>query len=395
MSTAAIPVLALNSGSSSLKFSLYLVNSTDHSKTPHWLADGAIERIGLPDSRMWLKRPGTPTIEGSVAIRHHHDAVAAVFSLLSAQGIPSPQAVGHRLVSGGPRYVNHQLITAAFRADIKNYFRFAPLHLPAEVQAIDAVTQHFPDIPQAACFDTAFHQHIPEVAARLPLPRNLWQEGIKKYGFHGLSYEYLVSQLPVNPQERIVAAHLGNGASLAAIQNGQSVDTTMGLTPTGGLIMGTRPGDLDPGVLVYLINEKGYSGAELEHLLDHLSGLLGISGISPDMQTLLASSDPDAQLAIDMFAYSIRKAVAAMAAALGGLDTLIFTGGIGEHAPLIRHKVCEALGFLAITIDDRANAQNAPVISTPTSQVTVRVIPTNEDIVIARHTVRLIQNKPA
>lgn len=391
ISATSMPVLALNSGSSSLKFSLYQVrHDTGGNTQADLIAGGAAERIGLPSGRIWLKTPRATLHDESAAFAHHADAVKALFGLLDLYHLPLPQGVGHRFVSGGPKYIDHQLIDAAFRADIRNYFRFAPLHLPAEARAVDAVSQHFPDIPQAACFDTAFHRHIPEVAARLPLPRNLWHEGVRKYGFHGLSYEYIVSQLPPSSTDRIVVAHLGNGASLAAIQNGQSIDTTMGLTPTGGLIMGTRTGDLDPGVIVYLINEKGYDGSQLERVLDHLSGLLGISGITSDMETLLRSGDPHAVMAVEMFAYSLRKAIAAMAAALGGIDTLVFTGGIGENAAEVRQKACASLGFLSVEIDPAANAHNAPVISTASSRVKVSVIPTDEDLVIARHTFRLL-----
>jgi acetate kinase len=388
----SISVLALNSGSSSLKFSLYRMQQAPNSETwePHLLAGGLADRIGLPDGHLWLKNSQTVLYDESVPFEHHSQAVKTVFDLLDRFHLPQPQAVGHRFVSGGPRYLDHQRITHGFREDIRHYYPFAPLHLPAEVRAVDAVAEHYPDVPQVACFDTAFHRHIPEVAARLPLPKTLWYEGVRKYGFHGLSYEYIVSQLDSHAEERTVIAHLGSGASLAAVRHGQSVDTTMGLTPTGGIIMGTRSGDLDPGVILYLLNEKHYDGSQLEQVVDHLSGLLAISGMSSDMQSLLDSDDPQAVLAVEMFAYSLRKAIASMSAALEGLDTLVFTGGIGEHAAPVREKVCASLGFLGIQLDPAENIANARIISKPSSAVRIMVIPTDEDVIIAQHTARLV-----
>jgi acetate kinase len=311
-------------------------------------------------------------------------------ALLDAFHFPSPLAIGHRFVSGGPKYIDPQPVDDAFREDIRNYFPFAPLHLPIAVMGLDALIEHFPQVPQVVCFDTAFHQNIPEVAARLPLPRSLWNEGVRKYGFHGLSYEYIVSQLPASPDDRVVVAHLGNGASLAAIQNGRSIDTTMGLTPTGGILMGTRSGDMDPGVMLYLMNEKGYDSQRLEQLLNNRAGMLAISEITSDMQDLLDADDVRADLAVHMFAYAVRKAIAAMAGSLGGIDTLVFTGGIGEHAPAVRDLICRPLDFLSVTLDPEANAKSSPIISNDRSRVRVLVIPTDEDVMIARHTFELL-----
>ncbi len=393
----ALSILALNSGSSSLKFSLYDMRlSGDGGQTwePQLRAEGLADRIGLSGGHLRLATPQDVLHDESQDYAHHSQAVKTVFDLLDRYHFPRPQAVGHRFVSGGPRYVEHVRITRKFRDDIRRDFAFAPLHLPAELRAVEAVAEHFPDVPQVACFDTAFHRYMPEIASRLPLPDFLWQEGVRKYGFHGLSYEYIVSQLDSHAQERTVIAHLGNGASLAAVQLGQSVDTTMGLTPTGGIPMGTRSGDLDPGVLLYLLNEKRYDSRELEQLVDERSGLLAVSGLTSDMASLLDSDDPQAVLAVEMFAYALRKSVAAMAAALEGLDTLVFTGGIGENAAGVREKVCAPLGFLGIKLDAAANIANARQISTESSAVRVLVIPTNEDLVIAQHTARLSAASP-
>ncbi len=393
----AMSILALNSGSSSLKFSLYdmrLSGDGGHTWEPQLRAEGLADRIGLAGGHLRLATPQDVLHDESAAYAHHSQAVKAVFDLLDRYHLPRPQAVGHRFVSGGPRYLEHLRITRQFRDDIRQNFAFAPLHLPAELRAVEAVAEHLPAVPQVACFDTAFHRSMPEIAAHLPLPNFLWQEGVRKYGFHGLSYEYIVSQLGPLARERTVIAHLGNGASLAAVQLGQSVDTTMGLTPTGGIPMGTRSGDLDPGVLLYLLNEKHYDSRELEQLVDERSGLLAVSGLTSDMASLLDSDDPQAVLAVEMFAYALRKAVAAMAAALEGLDTLVFTGGIGENAAGVREKVCAPLGFLGIAIDPAANIANAREISHPSSAVRILVIPTNEDLVIAQHTARLAAGPP-
>jgi acetate kinase len=257
---------------------------------------------------------------------------------------------------------------------------------------MEAVTARFPDLPQVACFDTAFHRRMPEVAQRLPLPRDLWQEGIRRYGFHGLSYEYIMATLSAAAQGRLIIAHLGNGASLAAVHRGQPVDTSMGLTPTGGIMMGTRSGDLDPGVLLHLMRAKDYDAGQLDELVNYQSGLLGVSSISPDMKTLLEQRghEPHAAQAVDLFCYQLRKYIGALTAVLGGLDTLVFTGGIGERAAPVRWETCRGLRYLGIDLDAHQNALHAEVISTPQSACTVRVIPTNEDLMIARHTRTLL-----
>ncbi len=381
-------ILCINSGSSSIKFALYATG--DGGETA--LGSGAVERIGQSAGRIWLRREGQGRADRTDRFPDQRGALQAILEALQEAGCVTPDGVGHRVVSGGPRYLEHCRIDADFLQHIREYLRFAPLHLPAEIAAVEALQTAWPDIPQVACFDTAFHRTIPEVASRLPLPRNLWHEGVRKYGFHGLSYEYIVSRLAGAAQGRTIIAHLGNGASLAAVQDGHCMDTSMGLTPTGGLVMGTRCGDLDPGVILYLLEEKGYDGPQLERLLNHLSGLLGISAISGDMQTLLRlrASEPHAQQALDIFAYSARKQIGAMVAALGGIDRLVFTGGIGEHAAPMRWAICRGLEYLGLQLDPLRNDAQNTVISTADSVVQVQVIPTNEDLIIARHTQRLL-----
>jgi acetate kinase len=283
-------------------------------------------------------------------------------------------------------FTQPQRIDGKLVRELKALVPFAPLHLPSQIALIEAITEQYPDLPQVACFDTAFHNRIPEVARRFALPRELWEQGIKRYGFHGLSYEYIVGRLGREIGHHAIIAHLGNGASMAALKDGVPADTSMGLTPTGGFMMGTRTGDLDPGVLLHLIN-KGYSASQLEALLNHQSGLLGVSGQTSEMKPLLdkRKTDAAAAMAVEMFCYQARKFVGAFAAALGGLDTLVFTGGIGERAADVRAEICSGLEFLGIVIDERANRANAEVISAG-SRCMVRVVATDEDLMIARHT---------
>ncbi|WP_291512042.1 acetate/propionate family kinase [Acidithiobacillus sp.] len=381
-------LLCINSGSSSLKFAVYALPVVDQGQC---LAEGAVERIGQSVGRLWIQTANTDRHEERGHFADPGTALAALFRSLDTLSCPRPAAVGHRVVSGGPRRLEHTRIDTDVLQDLRNALAFAPLHLPAEIAAIEAVAASWPEIPQVACFDTAFHRDIPEVAARFPLPRNLWHEGVRKYGFHGLSYEYIVSQLPDAGRGRSIVAHLGNGASLAAIADGRCLDTSMGLTPTGGVVMGTRSGDLDPGVLLYLIEEKGYNGPQLERLLNRLAGMLAISGVSGDVQTLLAQRDkePHVAQALDIFAYSVRKTIGAYMAVLGGLDRLVFTGGIGEHAAPLRWSICRPLEGLGIRLDPVANTDARRCISREDSPIEVLVIPTNEDLTIARHTQRI------
>jgi acetate kinase len=308
---------------------------------------------------------------------------------LKKEKYAAPSAVGHRVVNGGPHYAAPQKITPQLLADLRNLVPLAPLHLPAEITIMEALAAQLPQIPQVACFDTAFHRRLPDLAQRFPLPRKLFDEGIRRYGFHGLSYEYVLQELgPAADRQRLIIAHLGNGASLAAVKNGLPADTSMGLTPTGGVMMGTRTGDLDPGILIYLLRERHYDAARLERLVDSESGLLGVCELSSDMKALLVKrdSDPRAAEAIAMFCRSIRKQIGAFAAVLGGVDMLVFTGGIGEHAPAIREEICRDLGHIGVRIDSAKNNAAKDVISAAESACVVKVVATNEELMIARHT---------
>jgi acetate kinase len=382
-------ILCLNSGSSSLKFALYQLRGPDERR----LAQGAVERIGLTDGHLWIQgADDKDLVDERRDFPDHTAAVEAMFTAAAQMGFPPPVAVGHRVVHGGPDHTAPERVGAPLLAELQRLIPFAPLHLPSAIQGIEAVASRFPDLPQVACFDTAFHHRMPEVAQRFPLPRDLWHEGVRRYGFHGISYEYIMATLGAAAQGRLLIAHLGNGASLAAVHNGQPRDTSMGFTPTGGVMMGTRSGDLDPGVLIHLMHGKGYDAGQLEDLVNHQAGLLGVSGLSPDMKTLLEQRqhEPHAAQAVELFCYQLRKYIGALTAVLGGLDTLVFTGGIGERAALVRWETCQGLAYLGIALDPQLNAAHAEVISTPQSTCTVRVIPTNEDLMIARHTRTLL-----
>ena len=380
-------ILTLNGGSSSLKFAIYKVGESGEQA----LAAGAAEGIGTEQGRFWLRRGAEKIVDRQESFADHSAAARMMVGGLSEQGFTAFSAAGHRVVHGGRDLRAPQPVDAALVSRLKALVLFAPLHLPKQIALMEAVTRHYPRLPQVACFDTAFHAAMPEIARRFALPRKLWDEGVMRYGFHGLSYEHVVSALGRELGERAIIAHLGNGASMVALKNGASVDTSMGLTPTGGFMMGTRSGDLDPGVLLYLLR-SGRNTEDLAQLLDHESGLLGVSGLSSEMKTLLDASgnDPNAAQAVEMFCYQIRKFTGAYAAVLGGLDALVFTGGIGERAAEVRAKIVHGLDFLGIELDEAANARHAPLISPPRSRCAVRVIKTDEDLMIARHTRRVI-----
>ncbi len=388
-SSAHHVILCLNSGSSSLKFALYGLGEGEEVR----LAHGAVERIGLAGGHLWIRgRDKDALVDDQRDFPGFTAAADGISAAAKGLGFPPPVAVGHRVVHGGPDHMAPERVDAPLLAELRRLVPFAPLHLPSAIQGIEAVAARLPGLPQVACFDTAFHRRMPEVAQRFPLARDLWHEGIRRYGFHGLSYEYIVASLGAAAQGRLVIAHLGNGASLAAVLNGQPLDTTMGFTPTGGLMMGTRSGDLDPGILVHLMRAKGYNAGQLDALVNHQAGLLGVSGLSPDMKTLLEQRErePHAAQAVELFCYQLRKHIGALTAVLGGLDTLVFTGGLGERAAPVRWEVCRGLAYLGIDLDPHKNAVHADVISTPESHCTVRVIPTNEDLMIARHTRTLL-----
>ena len=375
-------ILCLNGGSSSLKFAVYNI-----SESAEDLAfSGAIEAIGAEGGKIWLRAGNKTIVDKNVTCADYQEAIKAMFAL-EEQGVKDLAAVGHRIVHGGPNFTAPQRITEELKGALRELVPFAPLHLPSQIAMIEAVSVHYPDIPQVACFDTAFHSGMPEVARRFSLPEEFWQQGIKRYGFHGLSYEFVVGKLGKDMGQRTIIAHLGNGASMVALKDGVPMDTSMGLTPTGGFMMGTRSGDLDPGVLLYLMN-KGYSAEQVEKLLNHQAGLLGVSGETSEMRILLERRETDsaAAMAVKMFCYQIRKFIGAFAAVLGGLDTLIFTGGIGERATPVRAEVCSGLEYVGVLLDAEANKRNADSISSFESRCMVRVIKTNEDLMIARHT---------
>jgi acetate kinase len=378
-------ILALNSGSSSLKFGLYRAGA-ERTET---LLSGETSAIGDTSAKFVVHDGSGKTLVSETAgIPDQRDAILRIGRLLALAKMPPPVAVGHRIVHGGPRLRRHCLIGDAVLRQLQAAVAFAPLHTPPALSVIRFARAHFPGLPQAACFDTTFHTGLPDVARVLPVPKKFQTEGIQRYGFHGLSCESIVRQLGDNLPKRVVIAHLGNGASITAVEDGKSIDTSMGLTPTGGIVMGTRSGDLDPGVLVYLMREKKFDAAMLEELVDHRSGLYGISGGTSDMRRLheAASSNADARLAIQIFCYSVRKEIAAMIAALGGIDLLVFTGGIGENDAAARAAICTGLSCMGLSLDEARNRSSSDPISDPASGCAVRVLPSQEDEQIARHT---------
>jgi acetate kinase len=378
-------VLALNSGSSSLKFGLYRVGS---SRT-ETLLSGEAESIGDRESRFRAQDSRRNTLlSEKISIPSQGEAIIRIGRLLAASEMPAPAAIGHRIVHGGPKLRRHCVIDDSVLRQLEAAVAFAPLHIPSALTVIRFAQQHFPGLPQVACFDTTFHAGLPEVARVLPIPRELQSEGIQRYGFHGLSCESIVHQLADDLPNRLIIAHLGNGASVTAVKDGKSVDTSMGLTPSGGLIMGTRSGDLDPGVLIYLMREKKFDAARLEELIDHRSGLIGLSGVGSDMRELhqAAASNPDARLAIGMFCYSVRKQVAAMIAALDGVDLVVFTGGIGENDREVRAAICGGLSWIGVGLDEIRNRIAHNPINDAASRCSVLVLASQEDEQIARHT---------
>lgn len=352
-------VLALNSGSSSLKFGLYRVGAAQ----ADLLFSGETDAIGDGQG-------------------------GRIKSLLAEAHMPAPTAIGHRIVHGGPALRHHVLIDDAVLRQLEAAAAFAPLHMPVALSLIRFAREQFPDTPQVACFDTRFHAQLPEAARALAIPKELRLQGIQRYGFHGLSCESIVHRLAHDLPDRIVIAHLGNGASVTAVKGGRSIDTSMGLTPTGGVIMGTRSGDLDPGVLVYLMREKQFDADKVEDLVNHHCGLLGVSGLSSDMRRLheAASTNADARLAIEMFCNSVRKQVAAMTSVLGGLDLLVFTGGIGENDALVRAAICDGLTCMGVSLDEARNLSANNPVNDSASHCKVLVLASNENQQIARNT---------
>src|SRR5208283_47280 len=369
-------LLVLNSGSSSLKFAVFAADRGGVQP----LYSGEAEGIGTDEGRSWVRGgDGRALSDERRAIPEQAEAIRVVAETLARLTFPPLAGIGHRVVHGGPALREHQLITPQVLAQLEAAVQFAPLHVPTALVLIREAERHFASVPQFACFDTAFHRTLPEAAARFALPEKFWQAGGRRYGFHGLSCESTLYTLGGEARPRMIVAHLGNGASITAIAGGLSVDTTMGLTPTGGIVMGTRPGDLDPGVLLYLWRVSGGGSEEMEKIVDTKSGLLGISGISGDMRRLHeAGKDPRARLAIEMFSRTARKAIGSFVAILGGLDLLVFTGGIGEHDGAVRAQICAGLECLGIVLDAGANQASQRIISAAGSRVRVSILPSEE-----------------
>lgn len=394
MNPALSPVLVINSGSSSLKFGLFIEQNGDE----HALVRGNADAIGSESGKLEiLDEQGKTIHQETQRFDSQKEALSHIAKKLAELKYELPKGVGHRIVHGGPHLVTHQRITDEVLATLEQSVHFAPLHIPPAVELIRHTETLYPRAPQFACFDTAFHQTMPEAAYRFAIPDEYFAQGVRRYGFHGLSYASIVhalghalgQQLP----KRTVIAHLGSGASLAAIADGQSVDTSMGLTPTGGIPMGTRTGDLDPGVPLFLMRAKKLNADELESLLNHNAGLTALGGTNDmrQLQSASATGDHKAQLAIEIFCRSIAKTVASFAAVLGGLDLFVFTGGIGEHSATVRENVCARLNFLGIALGADKNAASASVVSADASRVAVRVVPSEEEKQIARECRPLLQ----
>jgi acetate kinase len=390
-------VLTINGGSSSIKFALF-----EDGDSPKRIVEGGIDGIGSPNVVFHVKSAlPSDTFSRPVAAPDHTVAVGALMDWIERRSDRGALiAVGHRVLQGGPKYYKPQRITADLIAELHRLSLFDPEHIPEEIELIETSRLRFPDLPQIACFDTAFHHDLPRVAQLLPIPRRYEAQGVRRYGFHGLSYAYLIAELarvagPEAARGRVILAHLGSGASLAAVREGKSLDTSMGLTPASGVPMSTRSGDLDPGLGLYLSATENMSAKDFNTMVTSQSGLLGISESSSDMQDLLQreASDVRAAEAVALFCYQVKKWVGAFAAALGGLDTLVFAGGIGENAPVIRARICEGLEFLGIGLDIKQNATNASVISTDASRVAVRVIPTDEELMIAKTVNQLLASE--
>jgi len=402
-------ILTINGGSSSIKFALF--STSGARPLPSSLRmklKGQIARIGMADTVFSVESADqvenkTENFTRPVIAPNHAAAIGRLMDWLEEkihekENKNSIIAVGHRVVHGGPHFYQPQRLTSALLKALRKLSPLDPEHLPTEILLIETLQRRFPDLPQIVCFDTAFHHDLPRVAQLLPIPRRYEAKGVRRYGFHGLSFSYLMAELrrregAVMARGRIILLHLGNGVSLAAVKRGKPLDTSMGFTPASGVLMGTRAGDLDPGIVGYLARSEGLDVKQFDEMINFKSGLLGVSETSADMQDLLQreSADPRAAEAIALFCYQIKKAIGAFSATLGGLDTLIFAGGIGEQAPTIRARICKGLGFLGVSIDPGRNHKNAEVISTQTAQVKVLVMRTNEELVIANSASRILK----
>ena len=392
MKSASPCVLTINGGSSSIRFAVY-----EAGDTPRRRLDGKIDRIGLSGTNLIVNDPAArPQAPRRLAAADHHTAAAFLLEWLEAHPVfASVQAAGHRVVHG-LKHSEPERVTPKLLAELQRITPYAPDHLPRELGLIQALRRRHPTLPQVACFDTSFHRTMPRVAKLLPIPRRYAAKGVERYGFHGLSYAYLMEELgrldPAATKGRVILAHLGHGASLTAVRHGKSIDTSMGFTPTAGLVMSTRTGDLDPGLVYYLARTERMTAAQFQQMVNHRSGLLGVSGISSDLRDLLAKEAGDlrAAEAVALFCHQAKKWIGAFAATLGGVETLVFAGGIGENAPLIRERICAGLGFLGIAVSPKRNAKNAPLISPDAGRVKVRVIRTDEELMIARSVIRVL-----
>jgi len=394
MNAKSMPlVLTLNGGSSSIRFALY-----EEIEPLRRLLDGKVDRIGLSGTNLTVRNStGKPQDSRTIDLADHRSAVSFLLDWLETQPVFARiKAVGHRVVHG-MTHTAPERVTPDLLDELHRIMPYDPEHLPLEIELIEAFRQRHPAMPQVACFDTAFHHTMPRVASLLPIPRRYEAAGVRRYGFHGLSYEFLMEELarlgdPAATKGRVILAHLGNGASLAAVRDGKSIDTSMGFTPTAGLVMSSRSGDLDPGLVSYLARTEQMSATQFQEMVNNESGLLGVSEISSDLRDLLAleADDVRAAEAVALFCYQTKKWIGSFAAALGGLDTLVFAGGIGENAPLIRTRICEGLSFLGIEIDESRNTENASLISTDAGRVAVRVIRTEEELMIARSVIRVL-----
>jgi len=397
MAPAPASILAINGGSSSIKFAVYPAG------TAKPLVSGKIDRVGRAGTTLsWRAAEGAP-FEGRLEVADDGKPPSHLIIdwLEAREEFANVKAVGHRVVHGMAR-TEPARVTDELLAELRRATPYAPDHLPREIEMIEALRERHPRLPQVACFDTAFHGRMPRVATLLPIPRRYQAQGVRRYGFHGLSYAYLIEELaraagPEAASGRVILAHLGNGASLAAVQGGTSIDTSMGFTPAAGLVMSTRTGDLDPGLVSFLAHTEQMTAPQFHQMINHESGLLGVSETSADMRDLLAreADDVRAAEAVELFCYQAKKWVGAFAAALGGLDTLVFSGGIGEQSAAIRGRICAGLGFLGVALDDGRNAANGEVISTGAGRVAVRVIPTNEELMIARWVCRVLRLDPS
>jgi len=377
-------ILSIDLGSSSLKVAVYELGNAGEQR----LLEGGVESFGAPNATLWIRDYRDAASRETRRVLGGTTPVGALLAVIDDLGVKIA-AIGHRLVYGGLAHEMPARVTRELLASLAALVPFDPLHMPGALAAIREIESVRPELPQVVCFDTAFHHKMPAVAQRLPLPRQLWTEGVRRYGFHGLSYESIVRELgEAGARGKMIVAHLGNGASLAAMQDGKPVDTTMGFSPLGGLMMGTRAGDLDPGVVLYLLRERRYTFGELDELLTLRSGLQGVSETSADMQKLLErrSNDSAAAEAVELFVYQVKKYIGALVTVLGGLDTLVFTGGIGEHAAPVRWEIAQGFAFLGVELDQKRNAAGEAVVSTEGSRVVVRVITAKENLMVARHT---------